>query len=178
MSEQFPNDGHQQPFDSASQQYGQTQQNTAQYGQQAYPNSMPQGSKYWGMELDTYCMVLHLSQFLNFLFPCLGYVMPIVLWVCNKDNNLKIDAHGKIVLNWLISEFIYIVASVILCLIVIGVLGVIAVLVMGFVFPIIGAVKASNGILWKYPLSIPFFKVDTIPIAGQDGSFWNPNPEH
>jgi uncharacterized protein len=25
-------------------------------------------------------------------------------------------------------------------------------------FPIVGGIKANNGILWKYPLSIPFFK--------------------
>jgi hypothetical protein len=31
-----------------------------------------------------------------------------------------------------------------------------------FVLIIYGAVKASNGLLYSYPLSIPFFKVDSI----------------
>jgi len=30
--------------------------------------------------------------------------------------------------------------------------------VIGVVFPIIGGIKANNGQLWKYPLSIPFLK--------------------
>ncbi|MFM2231097.1 MAG: hypothetical protein RL607_2355 [Bacteroidota bacterium] len=32
-----------------------------------------------------------------------------------------------------------------------------------FVLIIYGAVKASNGILYTYPLSIPFFKLNTVP---------------
>lgn len=33
--------------------------------------------------------------------------------------------------------------------------------ILGIIFPIIGTVKAANGILWKYPLSIPFFSIST-----------------
>ena len=45
----------------------------------------------------------------------------------------------------------------VLALIVIGflLLGVLAIL--GIVFPIIGGIKASNGEVWPYPLSIKFF---------------------
>jgi uncharacterized protein len=30
-------------------------------------------------------------------------------------------------------------------------------IVVAIVFPIIGAIKANDGEVWKYPLSIPFF---------------------
>jgi uncharacterized Tic20 family protein len=36
-----------------------------------------------------------------------------------------------------------------------------AVIVCGVVFPIIAGVKASNGEVWKYPLTIEFIKPDT-----------------
>jgi uncharacterized Tic20 family protein len=31
-----------------------------------------------------------------------------------------------------------------------------ALLVVGIIFPIIGGIKANDGVLWKYPLSISF----------------------
>jgi uncharacterized Tic20 family protein len=34
----------------------------------------------------------------------------------------------------------------------------VALVIIGIVFPIIGGIKANNGEVWKYPLSIPFFK--------------------
>lgn len=111
-----------------------------------------------GMKPNTYCMLLHLSQFAAFLVPFAGYVVPIVLWVIGKDKSNQIDKHGKVVLNWLISEFIYVIISVILCIVLIGFLGILALLIMGIAFPIVGAVKANDGEVWDYPLSIRFFK--------------------
>lgn len=37
-------------------------------------------------------------------------------------------------------------------------LGLLALVIMSIVFPIIGAVKANNGELWEYPLTIKFLK--------------------
>ena len=44
----------------------------------------------------------------------------------------------------------------VLSLVVIGIPLLLAVLVLTIVFPIIGGVKANNGELWRYPLSIQF----------------------
>jgi len=38
-----------------------------------------------------------------------------------------------------------------------GMTGVV-VMIIGLAFPIVAAVKANNGILWKYPFSYQFFK--------------------
>lgn len=103
-------------------------------------------------------LFLHLSQFANLLFFPLGIVLPIVLWQINKDKMPGIDAHGKMVANWMISYTIYMIASIILIFVLVGILTTIALAVMGIVFPIIGAVKANNGELWEYPLTIKFLK--------------------
>ena len=71
---------------------------------------------------------------------------------------LSIDANGKIVMNWIISCLIYGIVSGILCLIGIGVVLLIALAICNLTFIIIGSVKASQGNLWPYPLSIPFIK--------------------
>ena len=56
------------------------------------------------------------------------------------------------------SVLIYSVISGILMFVVIGFFLLIALGVVAVVFPIIGAMKASNGEVWKYPLTISFLK--------------------
>jgi len=119
------------------------------------------GTDVMGMKTETYCMLLHLSQLLNLLsggLSCAGLIAPIVLWAIAKDKYPQVDQHGKIALNWQISYVIYCAVSLVLCIAIIGIFILPVVLVLGIVFPIIGAVKANDGIMWKYPLSIPFFK--------------------
>ncbi|HLM62646.1 MAG TPA: DUF4870 domain-containing protein [Pyrinomonadaceae bacterium] len=103
-------------------------------------------------------LFLHLSQLLNIIIPFAGVIVPVVLWQVKKEEMPQLDAHGKMVTNWLISSLIYMVVSLVLMLVLIGILGVIAVGIMSVVFPIIGAIKANNGELWEYPLTIKFLK--------------------
>jgi len=108
------------------------------------------------MKLNTYCMLIHLSQLLHFSGVG-GFVVPIVLWALGKDKNPQVDQHGKIVLNWLLSSVIYGLVCIPLFFLLIGFLLLPVLGILMIVFPIIGAVKANEGTVWKYPLSIPFF---------------------
>jgi len=81
-------------------------------------------------------------------------VIPIVIWQIKKSELPGIDAHGKIVVNWIISEIIYLLVCLLLTLVLIGVPLLIAVGALGILFPIIGAIKANNGQVWRYPFSI------------------------
>ena len=103
-------------------------------------------------------LFLHLSQLAGLVVPVAGLVLPIVLWQTQKDKMPGLDAHGKMVTNWIISSIIYLFISAILSIIVVGLLGIFAVVIMGIVFPIIGGLKANNGELWEYPLTIKFLK--------------------
>ena len=103
-------------------------------------------------------LFLHLSQLANVILFPIGIIVPIVIWQTQKDKIPALDAHGKMVANWMISSFIYAVVSLFLMLVIVGIFTLLAVAVMGIVFPIIGAVKANNGELWEYPLTIKFLK--------------------
>ena len=105
-----------------------------------------------------WAMFLHLSQLLGFLVPLGGLIAPILIWQLKKTELPGLDAHGKVVLNWVLSALIYFVAAGLLTLILIGIPLLLAVVVLTAVFPIIGGVKANNGELWRYPLSIQFLK--------------------
>jgi uncharacterized Tic20 family protein len=114
---------------------------------------------YWGMDERTYCMLLHLSQLAGFIIPFAGIVMPIVKWVMYKDQNDFIAANGRHAVNWAISEIIYLIISAVLILVIIGIPLLIGVGICGIVFAILAAVKAKDGIVWKYPMAIPFISV-------------------
>ncbi|CAN5526601.1 DUF4870 domain-containing protein [soil metagenome] len=103
-------------------------------------------------------MFLHLSQLLNFIVPFGGVIAPILIWQMKKDEMPTLDAHGKMVANWMISALIYGAVSLVLTFVLIGILGFIALGIMGIVFPIIGGIKANNGEFWEYPLTIKFLK--------------------
>ncbi len=118
----------------------------------------PEEQKYWGMSETSFSSFLHIAQFAGFILPVAGWALPIVMWSMNNSNKF-IDTNGKHVINWLISSTIYIVITSILTLLLIGLPLLIIVGVLSLIFPIVGAVKAGSGVAWKYPLSIPFFKV-------------------
>lgn len=115
------------------------------------------GFRPWGMEVRSYCMLLHLSQFAAFLVPFAGIALPIVMWLIYKDESSEIDGHGRVIVNWVISALIYTIVSFILTFIFIGFLLLFALLIANIVFIIIGSIRASEGRVWPYPLSIPFF---------------------
>lgn len=111
-------------------------------------------------DVNMWSMFIHLSQFLGYVIPLTGLIVPIVLWQIKKSDSQIIDKHGRVVVNWVLSKVIYWIVSVLLCMIIIGVPLVIALVVVGIVFPIIGAIKANDGEVWSYPLSIKFFRLD------------------
>lgn len=104
-------------------------------------------------------LLLHLSQLANvFLFP-VGVIVPIVIWQTQKEKIPALDAHGKMVVNWMISSTIYGFISVILIFaFFIGLIPLLALAICGIIFPIVGGIKANNGELWEYPLTIKFLK--------------------
>ena len=109
-------------------------------------------------ETRTWAMFLHFSLLAGYVAPIAGLIAPIIIWLVQKDKLPGIDEHGKVVVNWLISLILYLILSVLLSFIFIGIPMLIVLIVATIIFPIIGGIKANDGQLWKYPLSIRFFK--------------------
>lgn len=109
-------------------------------------------------ETRNWAMVLHLSLLSGLVVPLAGLIVPIVIYVVKKDALPGLVPHGHVVFNWMISAILYAIISTVLILVGIGVLLLAALAIVSIVFPIIGGVKASEGEVWPYPLSIPVFK--------------------
>lgn len=113
--------------------------------------------KPWGMDPRPFCTLMHLSP----LLPSVGWILFLVMWVTNKDQSDFVKQCGRSQINWLISLIIYAVVCVPLCFICIGFLLLAALVLCSLVFTIIAAIKANEGVVWKFPLTIPFMPVDT-----------------
>jgi Uncharacterized protein conserved in bacteria len=109
----------------------------------------------FGLTENTYLMLLHLSQFAGLIIPLAGFVVPIIMWITNKENNANVDLHGKNVMNFMISFAIY---TAVLCITIIGIPVAVIVGILYIVFVIMATLKANNGEYWKYPLTIQFIK--------------------
>lgn len=110
-------------------------------------------------EANNWAVILHLSQLLGFTaVPFIGLAAPIIIWLLMKEQYPGLDIHGKNVANWILSSLLYAVLAVLSLFIVIGIVLLPALFILGVVFPIIGAVEASRGKVWKYPLTIEFIK--------------------
>ena len=103
-------------------------------------------------------VLMHLSQLLDFITGFGGLIVPLVLWLTKKDEIKKLDEQGKMILNFRISMFIYLIISAILTLIVIGIVGLIAIGIIMFIYPIVNAINVSNGKDPYYPFAIEFIK--------------------
>jgi uncharacterized Tic20 family protein len=109
-------------------------------------------------DVRQWAMFLHLSALAGFVVPGAGLVAPIVMWQIKKKEMPAIDAHGCHAANWVITFIIAVVICIPLVFVLIGIAFLIILGALGIIFPIIAAVKASNGELWRYPMSFTFFK--------------------
>ncbi|MFA0810245.1 DUF4870 domain-containing protein [Microbulbifer epialgicus] len=114
--------------------------------------------KPWGLEIKTFLMLLHLSQLAWIVIPGAGFVLPIIMWATTRDHSVEVDRHGKMIFNWMLSLLIYSISCTILIVVGVGVIGLLMLALINFIFIIIGAIRASEGTFWRYPLSIRFFQ--------------------
>jgi uncharacterized Tic20 family protein len=147
-------------FHLAKQRMLQSQQ-TDPFASPQHNAEISQSGRIHGLEEQTWCMLMHLSQLLIFAGG-IGVAAPIVMWAISKDDSREANRHGLVILNWYVSAMIYGLVSGLLCFVVIGIPMAIVLAGLTVIFPIIGAVKSNQGTLWKYPLSIQFFDPDAL----------------
>ena len=102
-------------------------------------------------------VLTHLSQLLDLVTGIGGFLVPLIIWLIKKDEVFDMDRHGKAILNFRISMFIYLLICVpAILLFGLGILGFIVIGIFYLIFPIINALRASNNQPPNYPLSIQF----------------------
>jgi len=115
-----------------------------------HPSGIPESERQWGL-------FSHLSSLLGFLgIPLLNIIAPLVMWQIKKDTMPFGSEQAKEALNFQLSMLLYLIISVVLIFIAIGIILVPIVIVFDLVFTIIAAIKANDGVAYRYPLCIRF----------------------
>ena len=113
---------------------------------------MTKKDKTWGV-------LCHLLTFTGLMGIPFGNILaPLVIWLIKKNESTFIDYNGKEALNFQISITIYAIVTGALCFIFIGFLLIPVILIADIVLTIMATVKASNGELYKYPLTLRLIK--------------------
>ena len=100
-------------------------------------------------------LFLHLSSFSSYLGVPFGSIVgPLVMWLIKKDQSAYVDANGKEALNFHLSMLLYLIISIPLVFVGIGLITILVIPILEIVFTIIAAVKASEGQFYRYPLAI------------------------
>lgn len=103
----------------------------------------------------TLAMLTHLSGLSGYIIPLGGILVPIIIWFVKKDNRVIASiAKQAILLN--VAIFVCVLAFGLLALTVIlipvSILAWAALGLIAIILPIVGAVKASDGEYYTYPV--------------------------
>jgi len=110
-------------------------------------------------EEKTFGMLYHLLSLAGLIGVPFGNILgPLVIWLVKKNESSFVDQCGKESLNFQISLTIYAIGSAMLFFILIGMPLLIAVVILYIVCVIKASIKANNGEVYKYPLTIRFIK--------------------
>jgi len=102
-------------------------------------------------------IVAHLSQLLTLLTGFGSLLFPLLIWVTQKESVFQMDNHGKQIINFQLSLIVYALICVPLILLFgLGLLGFLLLGLVSIAFPILNAIRASNGQEPSYPLSFNF----------------------
>ena len=105
-----------------------------------------------------WAMFTHLAALAIFITGIGGIVGPLVMWLMKKEEYPFVNEQGKEAVNFQISILIYIIVSIPLIFVLIGIVLLPAVAVFNVVCIILAAMKTQNGEHYQYPLSIRFLK--------------------
>jgi uncharacterized Tic20 family protein len=107
----------------------------------------------------TWTVLCHASALAGFFVPWAGHILgPLIVWLVKRGDSTEIDEHGKESLNFQISMLIYNLIAGVLCLVLIGfvILGILHIL--NLVLVIVASIQASEGKLYRYPITIRLIK--------------------
>lgn len=109
-------------------------------------------------------MFCHLSALVGgllfswMMIPIGNLLGPLIIWLLKKDSMPLVNEHGKEALNFQITVSIAIGACLLTAFLLLPILLAFIIAIGALVLTIIGTVKASNGILYRYPFNLRLIK--------------------
>ena len=107
---------------------------------------------------DNQLLVLtHLSQLLTYITGFGGLIVPLIIWLTQKDKVQDMDEHGKAIINFQLSIMLFSILSIpAILLLGLGIIALIFIGIVAFVLPIVNAIKVNKGEAPSYFMTIQF----------------------
>ncbi len=106
----------------------------------------------------TAAMLCHLTALAGMLVPFGNILGPLIVWLVKRDESPLVDREGKESLNFQISMSLYLLVSILLIVVFIGLPMLVAIGLLDLILTIVAAVKTSSGETYVYPLTIRFLR--------------------
>ena len=106
----------------------------------------------------TWAMLSHFSVLCMFIFPFGNILAPLIIWLIKKDEMPFVEDQGKEVLNFQISMTIYLIGSIILIIVLIGIPILIGLGIFNVIITIIAGIKSNDGESYRYPINLRLIK--------------------
>ncbi len=115
-------------------------------------SSVTENERTWGM-------LAHLSALVGVVLPVIGCILgPLVVWLGRRDQSAFVDAQAKEALNFNISVVLGSIVCSLLMLVFIGFILIAALYIAWLVMTLIAAIKASEGVAYRYPYTLRLVK--------------------
>ncbi len=124
---------------------------TGDYGTQPQPGLPPGPSS----EERTWALIAHVGSLIAAWFA-LGFLCPLVVFLIKGKESPFVRRHALESLNFQITLLIYLVVSILLIFVLIGIPLLILLGIFALVVIIMATIAASNGEEYRYPLSFRF----------------------
>lgn len=116
------------------------------------PTAMPtQDERTWGM-------IAHLAALAGFIVPFGNILGPLVVWLAKREHSVFVGLEAREALNFNITLAIGAVVCFLLLRLSIGVLFAAMLAVFWLVMTIIAALKANEGVAYRYPFTLRLVK--------------------
>jgi uncharacterized Tic20 family protein len=110
-------------------------------------------------DVRMWTVLCHATALAGFFVPWAGHILgPLIVWLAKRNDSPEINEHGKESLNFQISMLIYNVIAGVLCLVLIGFVILAILHILNLVLVIVASIQASEGKLYRYPLTIRLIK--------------------
>jgi uncharacterized Tic20 family protein len=106
-----------------------------------------------------WAMLAHLSALLGLVVWAAGILLgPLIVWLVKRDTLPFVNDQGKEALNFQITIFLAGVVCTALIFLLIGIPLLAALALFDLIFVIIAAVKANEGVAYRYPICLRLIK--------------------
>ena len=105
-------------------------------------------------------LLVYASSFIGYLVPLGSILGPLIIWLMKREESAFVDQCGRSCLNFKLSLLIYVIISAVLALVGIGFILLILLGIFDLVCTVLAIIKASEGKVYRYPLTIKFIAMD------------------